>query len=66
MPSVDWRRLVWSTASLSDVIIERPEQMIDAAEQAPRDGLSGTFVSRANRGRRHDRTRSVLKASTNP
>jgi hypothetical protein len=40
MPSADLRKLVWSTASLTDVIIEQPDQMIDAAEQAPRDGPS--------------------------
>jgi hypothetical protein len=44
MPSADLRRLVWSTASLTDVIIEQPEQMIDEAEQALRDGLKDAVI----------------------
>jgi hypothetical protein len=42
VPSADLRKLVWSTKSLTDVIFEQIEQMIDEAEQALRDGLKDT------------------------
>jgi hypothetical protein len=42
VPSADLRKLVWSTASLTDVIFEQLEQMTDAAEQALRDGTDKT------------------------
>jgi hypothetical protein len=38
--------LVWSTASLFDVIFEQLEQMIDEAVQVLRDGLKDTDAGR--------------------
>jgi hypothetical protein len=46
VPSADLRKLVWSTASLTDVIFEQLEQMIDEAEQALRDSLKDTDMGR--------------------
>jgi hypothetical protein len=46
VPSADLRKLVWSTTSLTDVIFEQLEQMIDEAEQALRDGLKDTDKAR--------------------
>jgi len=46
VPSADLRKLVWSTASLTDVIFEQLEQMIDEAEQALRDGLKDADMGR--------------------
>jgi hypothetical protein len=46
VPSADLRKLVWSTTSLTDVIFEQLEQMIDAAEQALRDGLKDADMGR--------------------
>ncbi len=46
VPSADLRKLVWSTTSLTDVIFEQLEQMIDEAEQALRDGLKDADMGR--------------------
>lgn len=46
VPSADLRKLVWSTPSLTDIIFEQLEQMIDGAEQALRDGLKDTDKTR--------------------
>jgi hypothetical protein len=46
VPSADLRKLVWSTASLTDVIFEQLEQMIDEAERALRDGLKDADMGR--------------------
>jgi hypothetical protein len=46
VPSADLRKLVWSTASLTDLIFEQLEQIIDEAEQALRDGLKDTDKTR--------------------
>jgi hypothetical protein len=46
VPSADLRKLVWSTTSLTDIIFEQLEQMIDAAEQALRDGLKDADMGR--------------------
>ena len=46
VPSGDLRKLVWSTTSLTDVIFEQLEQMIDEAEQALRDGLKDADMGR--------------------
>jgi hypothetical protein len=46
VPSADLRKFVWSTASLTDAIFEELEQMVDAAEQARRDGLKDTDKAR--------------------
>jgi hypothetical protein len=46
VPSADLRKLVWSTPSLTDVIFEQLEQMIDEAEQALRDGLKDKDAGR--------------------
>jgi hypothetical protein len=44
--SADLRKLVWSTASLTDVIFEQLEQMIDEAVQVLRDGLKDKDAGR--------------------
>jgi hypothetical protein len=46
VPSADLRKLVWSTTSLTDVIFERLEEMIDEAVQVLRDGLKDTDKAR--------------------
>jgi hypothetical protein len=46
VPSADLRKLVWSTASLTDVIFEQLEQMIDEAVQVLRDGLKDKDAGR--------------------
>jgi hypothetical protein len=46
VPSADLRKLVWSTTSLTDVIFEQLEQMIDEAEQVLRDGLKDNDKAR--------------------
>ena len=51
VPSADLRKLVWSTASLTDVIFEQLEQRIDEAEQVLRDGLADTDKVRRLRPR---------------
>jgi hypothetical protein len=46
VPSADLRKLVWSTTSLTDVIFEQLEQMIEEAEQVLRDGLEDADMGR--------------------
>ena len=46
VPGADLRKLVRSTTSLTDVIFEQLEQMIDEAERALRDGLKDADMGR--------------------
>jgi hypothetical protein len=46
VPSADLCKLVWSTTSLTDVIFEQLEQMIDEAEQALRNRLKDADMGR--------------------